>query len=206
MLHPKSYYEQLLTILPDCMVVLFRGDLVILLPGNSQTPFSEKVKNRFETFLKLNHIRAFISNPYTDIARTSLYYQQTHKLYQLYEKISRPREQYLVYFKDYFLEHTLSLCGDSGLLAASVHPDLLRILEFDQASGTEYTRTLQCYLTNNRNAAAAAAELHIHRSTFFYRLGKMEELFDIRINSGKELFAYEYSFRVLDYLKIFTFP
>jgi DNA-binding PucR family transcriptional regulator len=98
-------------------------------------------------------------------------------------------------------KHIFSQCTDTGLLAASVHPDLLRLLEYDRTSGTEYTHTLRLYLSNNRNAAAAAAELHIHRSTFFYRLGKMEELFDIQINSGKDLFAYEYSFRVLDYLK-----
>lgn len=200
-LHPKSYYEQLLTILPDCMVVLFRGDLVILLPRNSRMIFAEKEKNRLETFLKLNHIRTFISHPYTDIARTSLYYQQAYELFRLYEKISHPLKQYLVYFEGYFLEHIFSQCTDTGLLAASVHPDLLRLLEYDRTSGTEYTHTLRLYLSNNRNAAAAAAELHIHRSTFFYRLGKMEELFDIQINSGKDLFAYEYSFRVLDYLK-----
>nr|WP_305182403.1 helix-turn-helix domain-containing protein [uncultured Schaedlerella sp.] len=200
MLQPKSYYEQLLTILPECMVVLFRGDLVILLPGNSQTIFSEKEKNRFETFLKLNHMRAFVSSPYTDISKTSLYYRQTHELYRLCEKRPRPEGQYLVYFEDHFLEHILSQCTDIGLLAASVHPNLLRLLEYDQASGTEYARTLRLYLSNNRNAAAAAAELHIHRSTFFYRLGKMEELFGIQINSGKDLFAYECSFRILDYL------
>ena len=55
-------------------------------------------------------------------------------------------------------------------------------------------------LQKNRNALAAAGELHIHKSTFFYRLGKMADLFGIDINDGLALFRYEYSFRVLDYL------
>lgn len=85
-------------------------------------------------------------------------------------------------------------------MSASIHPGITQIIEYDQTANTEYARTLRVYLAKNRNALAAAKELHIHKSTFFYRLGKMTDLFGIDINDGLNLFAYEYSFRVLDYL------
>lgn len=51
----KEYVEQLLSLLSNSMVILFRGDLTILLPSDSRVPFSEKCKNRFSVFLQLNH-------------------------------------------------------------------------------------------------------------------------------------------------------
>lgn len=198
----KGYFEQLLSLLPNCMVVLFHGDLTILLPSSSRNPFNEKCLNRLTAFLQLNRMRAFVSYPYTDIAKSSVYYRQTKELSILYEKTASFDEHYFIYYETYFLEHSFYQCRDVGLLAASVHPDITQIMEYDRTAKTEYTRTLRLYLAQNRNALAAAKELHIHKSTFFYRLGKMADLFGINLNDGLSLFAYEYSFRVLDYLGV----
>ena len=196
----KEYVDQLLSLLSNSMVILFRGDLTILLPSDSRVPFNEKCKNRFSVFLQLNHMHAFISYPYTDIAKSSICYQQTKELSLLYEKTAHTDDQYFIYYEKYFLEHGFYQWKDTGLLSASIHPGITQIIEYDQTANTEYARTLRVYLAKNRNALAAAKELHIHKSTFFYRLGKMTDLFGIDINDGLNLFAYEYSFRVLDYL------
>lgn len=196
----KEYFEQLLSLLPYSMVVLFRGDLTILLPSDSREPLNEKHQNRFSTFLQLNHMQAFISYPYTDIAKSKIYYEQTKELSLLYEKTALSDDEYFIYYEKYFLEHGFYQWKDTGSLIASIHPGITQIIEYDQDTNTEYAKTLRVYLANNRNALAAAKELHIHKSTFFYRLGKMADLFGIDMNDGLNLFAYEYSFRVLDYL------
>lgn len=197
----KGYFQQLLSILPNCMVVIFRGDLTILLPSDSSSPFSEKVLNRFTAFLQLNHIRAFISYPYTDIAKSCFYYSQTKELSELYRKTAFSDDSLFVYFEHYFLEHSFYQYSNTDILSASVHPDISQIIEYDRTANTEYARTLRVYLAHGRNALTAAKKLHIHKSTFFYRLGKMADLFGIHTNDGLSLFAYEYSFRVLDYLE-----
>ena len=196
----KSYFEQLRSLLPNSMVVLFNGSLTVLLPGDSMEPLSETCKSRFDAFLQLNHMQAFISYPYTDIAKSRLYYQQVKELSLLYAKAAPTDHSPFVYYGTCFLEHCFSQYSDKGLLRASVHPAITQILEYDRASNTEYARTLRIYLARNRNALSAAGELHIHKSTFFYRLGKMADLFGIDVNDGLALFTYEYSFRVLDYL------
>lgn len=196
----KNYFEQLLSLLPNCMVVLFRGDLVVLLPSDSETILNETCRNRFGAFLQLNHMRVFISHPYSDIAKSSIYYRQVKELSVLYEKSAPSEEQYFIFYETWFLEHGFYQYDDPGLLGASVHPVITRMVEYDRTANTEYARTLRLYLMENRNALAAAGKLHIHKSTFFYRLGKMADLFGIDINDGLALFTYEYSFRVLDYL------
>ena len=196
----KGYFEQLLALLPNCMVVLFHGCLTVLLPGDSAEPFSETCRSRFDAFLQLNHMQAFISYPYTDIAKSSIYYQQVKELSLLYAKTARPDHPSFVYYETYFMEHGFYQYHDKNLLSASVHPAITRIMEYDRTANTEYARTLRVYLAQNRNALSAARELHIHKSTFFYRLGKMSDLFGIDMNDGLALFTYEYSFLVLDYL------
>lgn len=196
----KSYFEQLLSILPNCMVVLFHGDLTVLMPSDSREALNETCKNRFAAFLQLNHMRTFVSYPYTDISKSSIYYQQVNELSLLHEKTALTDETCFIYYESYFLEHGFHQYKNTGLLSASVHPVITQILEYDRTANTEYARTLRVYLAQNRNALAAAKELHIHKSTFFYRLGKMADLFGIDVNDGLALFTYEYSFRVLDYM------
>ena len=66
---------------------------------------------------------------------------------------------------------------------------------------TDYANTLRSYLMNGWNAVRTANELHIHKSTFFYRLNKMEELFDLDITQEETMVAYEYSFILIEYLR-----
>lgn len=200
--HLKGYYEQLLSLLPNCMVVLYRGNITILQPSDTSVPFNENetVKKRFIAFLQFHHMQAFISYPYTDIAKSDIYYKQVEKLSLLFDKTAHKEDQECIYYETYFLEHCFYEYGDSRLLTASIHPSIAQIIQYDRTSNTEYARTLRVYLAQNRNALAAAKDLHIHKSTFFYRLGKMADLFGIDINDGLALFTYEYSFRVLDYL------
>ncbi|MBQ8929529.1 MAG: helix-turn-helix domain-containing protein [Oscillospiraceae bacterium] len=55
-------------------------------------------------------------------------------------------------------------------------PQLLRLQQYDEQNGTEYTRTLACYLKNALNAAGTAKELFIHRGTMNYRLSRIREM------------------------------
>lgn len=43
--------------------------------------------------------------------------------------------------------------------------------------------------------------LYIHKSTFFYRLDKMIDLFHLHLENADSLFAYEFSLRLLDISK-----
>ncbi len=197
----KTHYEQILSILPGCMVALFHGELTILLPSNTQEPFSEYSLERFLTFLKLNHMQACISYSYTNIGESNIYYQQVKELADMVSKDESRKAQPLVYYKDCFFEHILQQCSNKWILRASIHPDILHILDYDRQNNTEYAMTLHTYLVNNQNATLTAAKLHIHKSTFFYRLGKIQDLFNLKLNDTSFLFAYDYSFRVLQFLQ-----
>lgn len=56
---------------------------------------------------------------------------------------------------------------------------LRRIEELDKQSGTDYFRTLQVYVDNNRNIAATAVTLGVHPNTARYRVEKIQTTFDL---------------------------
>ena len=59
-------------------------------------------------------------------------------------------------------------------------------------------KTLRVYLDQNLNAMQTAKELFIHRSTFLYRLEKIKEILDSRLDDPDELVYLSLSFRLLD--------
>ena len=78
------------------------------------------------------------------------------------------------------------------------HEGLLALQQHDAMQHTEYMKTLRVYLDQNLNAMQTAKELFIHRSTFLYRLEKIKEILDSRLDDPDELVYLSLSFRLLD--------
>ena len=78
------------------------------------------------------------------------------------------------------------------------HEGLLALQRHDAVQHTEYMKTLRVYLDQNLNAMQTAKELFIHRSTFLYRLEKIKEILDSRLDDPDELVYLSLSFRLLD--------
>ena len=60
---------------------------------------------------------------------------------------------------------------------------MLRIAEHDQQNNSSLLQTLKVYLLQEKSLLAASQELHIHRNTLVYRLGKIEQISGLDLNS-----------------------
>lgn len=134
---------------------------------------------------------ATVSYAYRDIAESRYYYRQLSGLLSM-EQVKRSAQP-VIYYEDYFAEHAFSLFSDRNLLKAAVHPHIQMLRAYESQHYSDYETTLRTYLAHSRNAASAASSLNIHKSTLFYRLSKMEQLFHMNLNDSRLLFAYEYS-------------
>ena len=164
----KGYFEQLLSLLPNCMVVLFHGDLTVLLPGDRREPFRETVRNRFAAFLQLNHMQAYVSYLHTDIAKSSIYWRQVKNC-----PLKKPAFQKtgISSAMNNIIWNTGSASIRIRLLGASVHPVITQMTEYDRTANTEYARTPGSTL-QKPECPGCGRELHIHKSTFFTDWGK----------------------------------
>lgn len=74
------------------------------------------------------------------------------------------------------------------------HPLIEKLESYDRAHRTEYSRTLFCYLRNERNHQRTSAELSIHRNTLSQRIEKLREIWDPKLDDPQERFYLLYSF------------
>lgn len=194
----NQYYEKILSIIPHSMACLFHGRLTLLFSHNALEQFNERVLNRLGVFLAFSGLRAAVSYPFEDVQAISRYVRQPEALLSLPDL---PVDSYhLLRYCDHAPAHIMYLLHKQVNLSDTIHPIIQQIARYDQENNTEYLLTLRTFLNHNRNAQETAKELHIHKSTFFYRMNRAAELFGIDVNDHLQLFLFEYSFFVMYYL------
>ncbi|MDF2871661.1 MAG: putative transcriptional regulator, PucR family [Anaerocolumna sp.] len=197
-MNPNYYIDQLLGIFKHSMVSFYKGNLILLLTSKNSDPYEKVDRQKLFHFLQLNQMYGAISFRYENLLDTHRYYQQVSFL--LKGKQGNMKDRFLAYEDNYF-HHLLRSSHNTIDTGTLIHPDILFLSQYDQDNHTEYISTLKAYFKNNRNALCTSKYLHIHKSTFFYRLGKISDLTDFDLEDAKLLFSYEFSFYVMDYLK-----
>lgn len=182
---------------PNSMSVVYKDAIVLFL--NQDTPISldEAFTCKLEEFARLNHMHVGISQPFQDILKIHTFYTQAIDTLELGENINS--NGCLYFAPDLFPLYLFSNCGYTEL-ESGIHHHIRHLQNYDSKYRTEFILTLRAYLDNDRNATKAAEALHIHRSTFFYRIKKIEDVLSISFSDSKLMFLYELSFKAWDYL------
>ena len=66
-----------------------------------------------------------------------------------------------------------------------IHPAIFKMREYDRENGTAYYDTMREFSFSMHNKDRTAASLCIHRNTLLYRLGRVNELFDLAYEDEK---------------------
>lgn len=195
----ELYLEQIKTIFPGVLMTYYKDNLTLLLRTDSLKPFIDEREKRLLNFLRLNNLRSVISYPFRELECTSYFYSQAMDL--LNDESLFTEDSPLIFYGDHYMDALFLQIKNFANLKSMIHPDIIGIIQYDRIHNSEYLKTLLAYLNQNRNAANAAKSLHIHRSTFFYRMTRLSDLFGIDENAGDLLFTYEYSLRLISFLK-----
>ena len=194
----QYYIDQLIGIFRRSICFAYKDKLVLLLTSKDINPFRTIDRGKFESFLHLNRLRGALSHRYEEILNTHLYYRQA--LFLLMKETKKEGESITFYEKNYH-NHLFSLISNQAHLKAMIHPDINILRKHDALHNTDYISTLTAYFANSRNALKTSTALHIHKSTFFYRIGKIQMLTGLDLEDETLLFAYAFSFYILTYLE-----
>lgn len=193
----KRQMSALRTTYPNSMSVVYKNNIVLLLNQDQPVILNEALTKPLEQFASHNHLRVSLSQPFADIMKIDIFYEQAQHTLELAD-LSESGQ--LLYFSTEALpEYLFSKCNYKEL-ETGIHYHIFQLQDYDKKYHTEFVPTLRAYLDHDRNATQAAQYLHIHRSTFFYRIKKIEEILDISITDSKLLFLYELSLKIWDYL------
>lgn len=198
-LNANYYIDQLLGIFRNSMAFFYKGNLILLLSSNYSNPYEKVDMQKLSHFLQLNQMYAAVSFRYENLLDTHYYYNQVFFL--LKNRNCKVISRFLTY-EDNYMIHLFDNVQNTINMKSMLHPDICFLLKYDMENHTEYIPTLQAYFLNNRNALSTSKYLHIHKSTFFYRIGKIKDLTDFDIENEKLLFAYEFSFYLFSYLNM----
>ncbi len=148
-----------------------------------------------ESFLKKNLLVAGVSRQFSDIELLSSALNETEIAlgYGLYKNPSR----WCYKFDDYALSYMLDKCTGVIELDRICSMKIQIIKKHDVEKKTEYLKTLQSYFKHRFNATATAKDLYIQRSTFLYRMEKIQELVNIDFDSDDEILYLLLSFELL---------
>lgn len=100
-------------------------------------------------------------------------------------------------FDDYKLEYLQSKMVEDMAATQLCHPAILTLRAHDAEKETELSKTLECYLSCEQNAATASERMFIHRSTFFRRLEHIRELTSIDLDDPEEVLYLRLSYWLL---------
>ncbi len=189
------YLQQLSSIFSNSITGVFGSRFTTLVSGPTMESLTAQQESRLETFLTMNHMIATVSYLFDKLKDSSAYFSQCNNL--LSQRLCTYNEKPVLFYSDYYLNHLVDSIANKEFAAASIHPSIKFMKQYDETHNTKYLHSLEIFFNKNRNAKAAADALFIHKSTLFYRLDKMKELFDIHLDDSDALFSYEYSLKLL---------
>ncbi len=155
----------------------------------------------FIKWLLTNDLDCSVSNFYTELSDTSIYYTQALKA-RFYGGTLNPKKR-IHYYWDCALEHSFEIIAGQMDLRSLIHPTMKGILM--QLKSTPFLlETLRSYLRNERNISQSAQELFVHKNTMNYRVNVLREKM-----AGCDLDSYDdrsrllYSIDILEYMERF---
>jgi DNA-binding PucR family transcriptional regulator len=136
-------------------------------------------------FLRDNNLSAGRSDTFTGVGQILQHYAQAGIANKLRPKVKQ--YEHLCEFRDVVKQYLLDACAEQLPVPMVCAPELLRLKAYDEKHRTEFYHTLSVFLKNDLHPVRAAKELFVARSTFIYRIERIQAItgFDLGKLSDK---------------------
>ena len=161
-------------VFPDALLTVYETKLLILLNGPKDIAALTQKRSELEPFLKFNNLRLTVSCCFGHLMDLPAYYQQIVALQAAQQRFEVPPKPISNVLDDY-LFYLMTTEKTPQELSAIIHPDIQRLIEYDNLHGSDHVTTLLMYLTC-RHSSDAAQNLHIHKTTLSYRIERIGDI------------------------------
>lgn len=104
-------------------------------------------------------------------------------------------------YTDYAFYHLLNQIWGKASLNTFCHPALIVLKDYDKNNSADFYRTLETFLSANKNLKETAEILNLHRNSLTYRIARIRDLTNLDFNDNNTVFSLMYSFRLVNYLE-----
>lgn len=180
----EIFAAQLRHIFTNSRWVVYNSNLVLLIMKDDEDLKDFSEESSLWQRLASNQMYAVISSCFTDLLDIRKYYDQTVSINELLTVIKEKKAVYL--YNDYIFFHIGKIISEKYSLEDFYHSAIKRMRQYDMENSTFYVDTLSEYLLHVDNPAVCAKNLFIHKNTFFYRMNKIRDIFQLDLNDGME--------------------
>lgn len=193
--------KSLRELMPRSISVVFENTLVFVLNREDQEAALPGKPEALHGILSTGRLTMGISKRFFSFHKIRRYYEQGIKAIELGNNLDGMREIY--YYDDYSLYHAIEICSAVISLNDLCHPAVLELNFSENPMDKELLRTLYVYLIYMKNVPKITGELHIHKSTLFYRLNRLKELIGEDLDNGYVMTRLLFSFFLIQYASSF---
>lgn len=181
-------------LLVDVFPLVIGNRIFMVLHGVTEDDL-DREKYRLQQFLMAEGYRCGYSDLFSDFASLAIHYTQAQWALELGTASSGISYE----FPSHVMKCIYQICLDTQELSFFMTERLKQLKKYDEKNQTELYRTLRCYLENGLNVAKTLKILYIHRSTFTYRLEKIEKLLKCSLNNYKTRLYLQFAMELEEY-------
>lgn len=169
---------------PYSKTLVYNGQVIAILSIQDNHLIPKEYLSMGEKICTENGLYAGLSNCFQDIMTFTEYYNQALRAIELGS--SERNAPGLFCYEDYYLDHVKNIFIQKESAETFCHPKMKFLLDYDQLHHSELAYTLYMYLTHERNLAAAAEAMNMHRSSLVYRFKRINSLLGDDFEDYKE--------------------
>lgn len=180
----------------SCVFELY-NDLIMFVNLSLSSLSQEEIVDKLKEFIRDRNLKAGISLSYHGFNQVFQYlYKQSSITLDVGLRYSPFK--WIHRFSEVSSHYLLERCISELPAQMVCSPQILELYQYDQEHGSEYLHTLKTYLENNMQPVATAKKLFIHRTTFLYRLDKMNSMFHLHMDDPSQRILYHISILLLE--------
>ncbi len=177
------------------MYAVIEKSVVLLLNFKENKRFDGRLFEVVQQVCENNDLIAGVSNDFQDMTQLTRQYRLAKRAALVCQRYVEDHR--IIFYDDVFDLALLEYCDRHYNLMDFVHSSVVNLMEYDEKYGTNYLYTFWVYTENACNTNATASKMFVHKNTLAYRLGKIKEILGSDLTSGKDLFAFQLSMRIL---------
>lgn len=191
--------ESIKKLLRDTIVVIYNDDIILVASSNRKSfQIDIELKGLIQLLVE-NQLHAGVSRYFHSLLDIQDYYKQAVKAIELGYLKNKQKVLYL--YENYTIYHLMEVCASQEDIKKFCHPSLIVLQKYDYKNGTDFMKTLYCYLTNDKNLVKSGNMLHIHRNTMSYRIKKIQNIMNLNLNDDDIPFYLLLSFKMLEFIR-----
>ncbi len=180
-MHIRSVFE---TTFPNIVSIMYGGGIILIFNYAEGVFMPEKDRLEIRKMCRNYGLYAGMGNCFDNILKLDNYYKQALRSIEL--GILEKTEPDLFLYQEHYLSHLSSVFRQKESVDVFCNTKLKVLLDYDMTNRTSYAETLYQYLVCERNIAATAKALYMHRNTLVYRLKKIASMVDIDYENFNE--------------------